>query len=300
MLDIRRILCPTDFSDTSNHAAAHAEALALWYGASISALHVYNPILLPIPGLGLAGYRGEPEPDERMKADFRERLQSTFPQSRAGRIRLDTRIEVGPPAIRIVAAATALPADIIAMGTHGASGLEHLVLGSVTEHVLRHAPCPVLTVPPRSRATSVLPFKRLLVPVDFSDWSLAAVEAAWSLAKESEARVTLLCAMAWGPEGEMGMPLPDEVPVGGHPREQDIEARLWGLVPDGVRDWCMPSVRVERGRPFREILRVADEVHADLIVMGVHGRSALGLALFGSTTNQVVRRATCPVLTLRR
>ncbi len=263
MLDINRILCPTDFSDASNHAAAHAEALALWYGSSITALHVYNPVFLPVPALGLAGYRGEPEPDESMKADFRSRLQSTFPQSRAGRIRLDTRIEVGPPPIRIVAAATALPADVIVMGTHGASGLEYLVLGSVTEHVLRQAPCPVLTVPPRSRATSVLPFKRLLVPVDFSDWSLAAVEAAWSLAKEAEAHVTLLYSIAWATEGEMGMPLPDEVPVGGHPKEGDIEARLWALVPDSVRDWCTPSVRVERGRPFREILRAADEGHAD-------------------------------------
>ena len=72
--------------------------------------------------------------------------------------------------------AASLPADLIVMGTHGAGGFQHLVLGSVTEKVLRQAACPVLTVPPRAQATSRLPFSRLLCAVDFSDVSLAALD----------------------------------------------------------------------------------------------------------------------------
>ena len=71
-------------------------------------------------------------------------------------------------------------------------------------------------------------------------------------------------------------------------------------MPEEARDWCRPSLRIGHGKPYREILGVATEDAADLIVMGVHGRNPLDVALFGSTTNHIVRQATCPVLTLRR
>jgi nucleotide-binding universal stress UspA family protein len=296
MLDVKRILCPIDFSAASDHAVAHAVAVARWFGSAITAVHVYNPIFLPVPGLTLAGYRGEPTLDEAEARSLEARLRSSFAE--AG-VPLDVRLDIGPPQLRIVETAAEVGADLIVMGTHGASGLEHLVLGSVTEHVLRRAPCPVLTVPPRSHATSSLPFKRLLISVDFSDWSLAALELTWRLAQEADAEVTLVHAIDRGPDDEVAAangiapahPLPDP---------DEIRQRLCGLVPDTVRQWCRPHVRVDRGRPFRVILHAAGDEHADLIVMGVHGRSPVNLALFGSTTHQVVRRATCPVLTLRR
>jgi nucleotide-binding universal stress UspA family protein len=82
--------------------------------------------------------------------------------------------------------------------------------------------------------------------------------------------------------------------------EAEFTARLHALVPQNVGQACRPQVRVLRGKPYREILGIATKDQADLIVMGAHGRNALDLMLFGSTTNQVVRRASCPVLTLRR
>jgi nucleotide-binding universal stress UspA family protein len=81
---------------------------------------------------------------------------------------------------------------LIVMGTHGTSGFQHLVLGSVTERVLRKAACPVLTVPPRAHATSRIPFSRLLCAIDFSESSLVALQFALSLAEESDARLTML------------------------------------------------------------------------------------------------------------
>jgi nucleotide-binding universal stress UspA family protein len=82
--------------------------------------------------------------------------------------------------------------------------------------------------------------------------------------------------------------------------ERDLTEKLHGLIPNSVRNWCRPTIRIAHGKAYRQILGVAAEDGADLIVMGVLGRNALDLMLFGSTTNQVVRRATCPVLTLRQ
>jgi nucleotide-binding universal stress UspA family protein len=81
--------------------------------------------------------------------------------------------------------------------------------------------------------------------------------------------------------------------------EAQAAGRLDALVPDEAAVWCRPSTKVVVGAPHREIVTVANDLMADLIVVGVHGRNVVDLALFGSTTNQVVRRASCPVLTIR-
>ena len=124
---------------------------------------------------------------------------------------VDVLFETGQPAPQILDLATSLPADMIVMGTHGASGFEHLVLGSVTEKVLRKARCPVLTVPPRAHATSALPFKQLLCAMDFSESSLAALELALSFAEESGSALTLLHVIEW-PWEEPPPPVLQELP----------------------------------------------------------------------------------------
>jgi nucleotide-binding universal stress UspA family protein len=82
--------------------------------------------------------------------------------------------------------------------------------------------------------------------------------------------------------------------------EQYSQERLRTAVPDTVRAYCTVETMLATGKPHREILRVATEQQADLIVMGVQGRSAVDLTIFGSTTQHVVRQATCPVLTIRK
>jgi nucleotide-binding universal stress UspA family protein len=136
--------------------------------------------------------------------------------------------------------------------------------------------------------------------VDFSDWSLAALELALSLAQEGDAELTILHVFEHSADEEPLANRPIVAPE--YPREVEAEftARLQALVPQNAGDSCRPRARTGHGKPYREILGIATEDRADLIVMGVHGRNALDLMLFGSTTNQVVRRATCPVLTLRR
>jgi nucleotide-binding universal stress UspA family protein len=297
MRDINRILCPVDLSDTSRHAISHAVLLARWYKATITALHVYNPIVIPSTDFTVVGYGPSLLLSDDQIKEAREQVVGFL--SSAGAPDVDVLLDSGLPAKQILDHARSLPADLIVIGTHGAGGFQHLVLGSVTEKVLRQAACPVLTVPPRARTTSTLPFKRLLCPVDFSDSSLAALDFAFSLAQEGDAKLTVLHVFEWPADDEPLTTRPFSVPEYRQERERDATTRLHALVPDSVRNWCRPETRLAHGKAYREILGIATEDNANLIVMGVHGRNALDLMLFGSTTNQVVRRATCPVLTLR-
>jgi nucleotide-binding universal stress UspA family protein len=298
---IGRILCPIDFSDASTHAAAHAIALARAYKASITALHVHSRLLMTVPDLRqLEGLSPEHEVQRLMS-------ETAACFADAGRVPVDVLVEEGQPARHILNCASTLPADLIVMGTHGTSGFEHLVLGSVTERVLRKARCPVLTVPPRAQAKSELPFRRLLCAVDFSDSSLAAAALARSIAGESKADLMFLHVIEW-PWDEPPSPVLSELPaaqasaLGEYRRYLEVSAlnRLEGLAPASPIGGAGTVGRVVHGKAHVEILGAAAADRADLIVMGVQGRNAADMMLFGSTTNQVVRRATCPVLTLRR
>jgi nucleotide-binding universal stress UspA family protein len=81
--------------------------------------------------------------------------------------------------------------------------------------------------------------------------------------------------------------------------EADLQEQLRKVVPDGAKDWCKPRTTVVEGKSWQRLLDVAKETHADLIVLGVHGRNPLDVMLFGSTTHHVIRGAEAPVWTVR-
>jgi nucleotide-binding universal stress UspA family protein len=256
------------------------------YRAEVELAYVVEP-LLPGPAAP-ATY----PPWAILDPALRTRLENALAEL-ARRVR-DLRVTVRPVVLEggvvaeILARARGWPADLVVMGTHGRGGFERLVLGSVTEKVLRKAPCPVLTVPSPSQALapsgSVL-FRRIVCPVDFSPASVAAL------------RHGLLHVREWLAEGEPeGRLAGFDVPGLRRRLEADALERLRDLVPREARDWCQPREEVVGGRPWTEILRVADDRSADLVVMGVRGRNPVDLALFGSTANHVVRGARCPVL----
>jgi nucleotide-binding universal stress UspA family protein len=209
--------------------------------------------------------------------------------------------EAGDVPTTIVGHSLSAGADLNVMGTHGRRGFKRLLLGSVTETVLREAPCPVLTVP--RHAEPALPehptFKRILCPVDFSPSALQALGFALDLARQADGRVTLMHAVEWLAEEEPRTSAHFNVPEYRRHMAADAEERLRLLVAEESRTWVNIENVIVSGRAHREILRAAEATSADLIVMGSQGRSGVGLALFGSTTQQVVRGATCPVLTVR-
>jgi nucleotide-binding universal stress UspA family protein len=144
---------------------------------------------------------------------------------------------------------------------------------------------------------SSLPFKRLLCPVDFSASSMAALRRAFSIAKESDAHLTIMHVIEWPVDDTLLVDYFGDASAFRQTLEEQSRQRLEGTISSADRTWCEPSTRLAYGKPYEQILATAENEHTDLIVVGVHGRSALDVLLFGSTTNQVVRRAPCPVLT---
>lgn len=218
-----------------------------------------------------------------------------------------TVVDVGQPAARILEHANAHGGvSLLVMGTHGHGGFEHLLLGSVAEKVLRKASCPVLTVPPHAVGVPKPSFARVLCAVDFSEASLSALRAAASLAAEAGGELLAVHVLEWpweeGPDPHFdGVPPAQARALEEYRRyaEASALARLETCVAACGPHAHAPIVRIVHGRSYSALLTVAEGEKADVIVLGVRGRRALELNVLGSTANQIVRRATCPVLTMR-
>ncbi|HLG57496.1 MAG TPA: universal stress protein [Vicinamibacterales bacterium] len=307
MIEIRRILCPIDFSDFSRHALDHAVAIAKWYGSTITLFNVAPlvPAIAYAPGTPMLPVT-VPTPDD-LDALLASMKRFAAVET-AGSVPMQFEIGEGDAAAEILDRSNAIPSDLVVMGTHGRSGFERLILGSVTEKVLRQATCPVLTVPRNSADAVPAPpvlFTRILCAIDFSECSMHALDYAVSLAQEAEAHLTVAHVI------EVPSTIATDVdrPITDRPRslreyvaevEEDRRAQLTQAVPDTVRTYCPVETVLATGKPYQEILRIAAEQKSELIVIGIHGRGGVDLLFFGSTTQHVVRRASCPVLTLRK
>jgi nucleotide-binding universal stress UspA family protein len=289
MFEVRRVLCPVDFSELSRRALQHAARLAHWYGADLHALHVDPavPTLSVAPGLDASVAL------TTALATFVRPLRDTG-------VALEGHVALGDVATRILDYTRSTRADLVVLGTHGQGGPERIVLGSVAESVLRRSPCPVITTrladAPFLREGA--PFRSIVCPVDFSPASLAALGHALSLAAEGDARLTLVHVL--DPDVDMAPGSQAAQCCEGNPGSAAAEAqgRLHATLPPRAGDWCRPRAMVAVGRVHEQALRVADESSADLIVLGLHGRPALDVMRFGSNTGRIVRTAKCPVLTV--
>ena len=299
MVAIRRILCPTDFSDFSGRAQHHAIALARRHESEIVFAYVVPPMIPPAASLP---FPVTPALDVRARQAAIDELGRFAKPARAAGI--PTRLEVreGSIAGNIVKLAESLPADLVVMGTHGLSGFERLMLGSVTEKVLRRASCPVLTVPRPAREADHTPhagFKNIVCPLDFADPAGRALRLALSLARENSARLYLLHVLEGWAEDDARDHSHWTVPEYRRFLEKDAKERLHAAVGPEDRKACVVEEVLEAGKPYVEILRLAAERASDLIVMGAHGRGPVDVMLFGSTAQHVVRAAACPVITVR-
>lgn len=290
MIHITHILCPIDFSDTSRCAVRRAAAIARTSGAGVTFLHVVvsRPAMdVPAPAL-------ESEERTRLLAEMRQFVGGVDP-----RLRADYRLQEAERAeAAILGAVEDIDPDLLVIGTHGRSGFRRLLLGSVTEKVIRRAPCPMLIVPPGApdlSADDAMTFNRIVCPVDFSAGSQAALTHAAYLAAAAGAQVLLLHVVELPPVMADIVPSPDFTAMAVRTADEATR-RLHALVPAQVRELCTVESRIVTGRAHGEIVRAAIDQRADLIVMGVHGRGAVDLLLFGSTTHHVLHAAPCPVL----
>jgi nucleotide-binding universal stress UspA family protein len=236
------------------------------------------------------------------RAELLANLQRFVEPESAPGVSIVSVVREGPAVTGILEQAAATSADLIVMGTHGASGFERLVLGSVTEKVLRKARCPVLTVPralPEAVPVAPVVFKQIVCAVDFSDCSLAALKYALSLAQEADGQLTVVHVLTSQLSSDAVL-ADRHLSVLAYQRQREDEAqRYLDEVVPSTSPYCRIASTIVRGTPWREIVGIATAQQTDLIVLGVHGRGAVDLMFFGSTAHQVVRHASCPVLTLR-
>lgn len=298
---MKRILCPVDFSSCSRTALERAVSLARLTGAAVTVLHVAQ--LPAAAGAVPFGPEG-PGPFGLHRVDRNQAVAQLkeFVGSGAADVPIGLEVTEGPSVHReILATAERVGADLIAVGTHGRSGVDRLLLGSITEKVLRSASVPVLTVPAVESGdrSEGAPFARIVCAVDFSESSPVLLDHAVALARVSRGRVTVVHVVELLPTAYEPMVTP---PFDATQFRAAIEraalAELQGMVPAALQDVCQPYV-MSSARAFEGILNTAAERQADLIVIGVHGRNVLDRLLFGSTAERVVRRATCPVWSVR-
>lgn len=299
MVRFTHILYPTDLSAAAAPALEYAASLARWYRASLTVLHVvptFDAIQVPPEALGETASVVYPPMADTIAADMRR----VHKLDRFEGIDLRVVVEPGDPDRVIVDQALVQGASLVVMGTHGRRGFDRLLHGAVAERVLRRAPCPVLMIPPHVTPAPEDPiFTRILCPIDFSPASQQAFGFALDLASQSNGAVTAMHVLEWMADDDPAPYGPFNVAAYRGHLEADAEARLKTLADSEPHPWCEVTPVVATGRSSKEILAHAASSGADLIVMGSHGRGGMGAAFFGSTTQQVVRAAECPVLVVR-
>ena len=292
-LQIRRILYPTDFSVASLDALSHALLLAEKYGAELDMLHAQ--VLHEEDS-------GESFPQsvvilERLYEIAGSELQKRLGLERAEAVSVREVNRRGYSAPEVILEyQRESDADLIVMSTHGRRGVGRFFLGSVTEAVLRHAECPVLTLRSEERPEKIHAIDRILVPLDFSEPSRDSLLHARELAQTFGASLQLLYVVQI--TSHPYFYVPTHVEIWEKRRERAAEA-IEELSGDVVGDDVAHETFVAEGRPATEIAAFAQEHRSDLIVIATHGLSGLERVLLGSTTAEVVRTVHCPVFTVQ-
>ncbi len=289
-IHLRNILFLTDFSEPSEAALPFAIAIAREYACGVHALHVLMPqaFAYSSPEATVAALESQ---EECAVAEMQRTESQLAGLTHEGNI---VRAEEMWKAVAEAIAST--QADMIVLGTHGRTGAQKVMLGSVAEEVFRKSPVPVLTIGPyaRGRLHGVARFHRVLYATDFTTESTAAAPYAVSLAQENQAQLILMHVLNGGhtppTRSRQGMSIADAMHT------------LLELVPGDAELWCRPEPVVQYGAPAERILVEAKGRNADLIVLGVRsaaGRLHLAARLSRSVAYQIVASAPCPVLTVR-
>ena len=284
-LTFKNILLPTDLTSASTSALAYARAFARQFEARIFVTHAViptPPIFVPM----------EPIPIDLDAEwhDAQKQLAEFLNDDLLCGTKYEGILERGELWNVLDDVVRRHDIDLIVLGSHGKHGLKKLVLGSGAEQIFRQASCPVLTVGPKVNLASdgLATFKDIVFATDFSAGSLHALPFALSLAEENQARLTLLHVIPL-------VPMQHQVWASGNTRKW-----LEELIPPDAADWCRPETVVSFEFPAEGILRAAEAVSADLIVMGVHKRAPRASShLPWAIAYEVVCHAHCPVLTVR-
>lgn len=297
-VQIKRILCTTDFSDFSNQTIPLGSALAKEFDATLLICHVVE--------LPFAAMYGEVQLDPiaqqaRMTTAAHEML-ARIVEDRA--VQWTPHVVIGHPADEIVRLVAEEQVDLVVSATHGRSGIKRLILGSVTERLMRTLSCPLLIVRERPQAFAGAAGggfhpQTILVGCDFSSDSDLAFQYGLSLAQEFESELHLVHVIE-PPVYQNVLSMEDaDGPVQREDIAPRLQRKLAGMVPMDARHWCSPVTVLLEGKADEELSRYAMSNAVDLIVLGVHGHGLVEKLFVGSTTDRVARQSKCPVLAVK-
>ena len=301
MLQIRRVLFPTDFSDAADAAFVPALRFAELHGAE---LHVLHAVVLHADDPHAPEHHF-PEPERvasemgRIAEEKLEKVTTGVATAEVEVVRAQRRSISAAPAILDYAAEHEV--DLIVLGTHGRRGLRRLFLGSVAEEVIRGAECPVVAVRgPEEKPWRSREVRRIVVPTDFSGPADLALKHAERLAAATGARLDLLHVLQVENYPDFYYPV-RAMPIFDRERlREDAEEALERFVerveiPTSIET----ATHVADGRAVDEIVAFCDAAPADLLVMATRGRTGLERLALGSVAEGVLRRAPCPVLLVK-
>jgi nucleotide-binding universal stress UspA family protein len=287
----KRIVVPTDFSETAQTAVNLGAEIAGYYKASLDLVNAVDATVYAYAGYPFASLSKE------LIASAEEALNRVKLPKAADKINISRYILSGNPAAEIVEHAKRHSADMIVVGTHGHGAVARFILGSVADRVLHEATCPVLvTKAPKGKVTKPKskpkPITRILFPTDFSDTATKALNRAVALTEDFDAELYVLhivddTLISTHVDAERKLIL-EEL------RRHALDEMQKQLPPDLLQNFETTGA-VKRGEPGKQICAFAETHGCDLIVMGSHGRTGLGRLLIGSVADKVVRRAKCPV-----
>jgi nucleotide-binding universal stress UspA family protein len=302
-LKIQTILVPVDFSGESFRAVDFALALARRFGATVHLVHVYEgkpqfssmvntPELFSDPAIELFSDR---EIAGRLKNEVQCKFSIDLP-------RQDCHFRTGRPSTEICAAAHKLNADLIVIATHGRTGLKHLTLGSTVEKTVRHAPCPVLVVREATRGpiktvTEGIVLEKILVPVDFSECAREGAKYASVFATRVGADLLLMNVVHppdhMAAEGTLvGPDWPQLVETARLAAGDKLDEMVNFLPLVGIS----AETQVAVGTPVDKLVEGSARPDVDMVITSTHGYNGFRHVLLGSTAEQLVRLAHCPVL----
>lgn len=287
------VLIPTDGSEHAVRAAEHGLHVARQFDATV---HVINVVDLESAG-GIFDAGGVSEEFvDRLEDEGRETIRE-IEELAEGSDDVRTAVVRGKPSDAILDYADERDADFVFMGTHGRTGLNRYIAGSVTERVVRMADVPVLTVSATERSAVEDGYDRILVPTDGSECAAVAIDHALAIGEAYDATIHALNVVDVGALAASSDVAPVTETVNrleeqGEKATEDIAERARETGLDAVTTVC-------EGFPERELLGYADENGIDLIAMGTHGRRGVDRVLLGSITANMIRRAEVPVLSVR-
>jgi nucleotide-binding universal stress UspA family protein len=295
-IQLKRVLCATDFSELSNQAIPFGIAFARTFNAKLFVCHIVD---LPFAAMNGEVQLDPIEQQDRMAAYSQEQLQKLFENEP---VEWEPLVSIGHTADEIARIVEQKRIDFVVAATHGRSGLKRLLLGSVAERLMRTLPCPMLII--KGEGDSVVkkpafPPKRILVGCDFSPDSGLAFQYGLALAQEFESELHLVHVVE--PPVYQNILFSDVV-SGLYDRDamlEELNDKLARMVPDDARNWCDPKISLREGKADEALTRYANNNDMDMIVLGVRGHGLVESLFVGSTTDRVARRAPCPVLSVR-